>query len=56
MNDSIPCDIEASLRFPLPDSDATIAGFELDGNSALDMNSFQAWWSVLFRVNKKSLR
>jgi len=27
--------VEASLRFPLPDSDATIAGFSLDGNPAL---------------------
>ena len=26
-NDAIPKDIEASLRFPLPDSDATVCGF-----------------------------
>jgi len=35
VNDAIQSDIEASLRFPLPDSDATITGFSLDGNPAL---------------------
>jgi len=35
VNDAVQRDVEASLRFPLPDSDATIAGFSLDGNPAL---------------------
>ena len=35
VNDSVSKPIEAALRFPLPDSDATVCGYKLGANSAI---------------------
>jgi len=42
VNDAVCRDIEAALRFPLPDSDALVCGFELDGIAAISVPKAKA--------------
>ena len=42
LNNAVNRDVEAALRFPLPDSDAMVCGFELDGNAAISVPKAKA--------------
>ena len=42
VNDAIAQDIEGALRFPLPDSDATICGFQLGEDTAVSLPKTKA--------------
>ena len=42
VNDKVPRSIEASLRFPLPDGDACICGYSLDGTEAIVVTKAKA--------------
>ena len=42
VNDKVPRSIEASLRFPLPDGDACICGYSLDGTEAIAVTKAKA--------------
>mmetsp|Transcript_43043 Transcript_43043/g.135863 ORF Transcript_43043/g.135863 Transcript_43043/m.135863 type:complete len:944 (-) Transcript_43043:901-3732(-) len=42
VNDAIAQDIESALRFPLPDSDATICGFQLGEDTAVSLPKTKA--------------